>query len=212
MNRICVLIMIMLMGTVSGLAQVGPKAIFVGDIAIRAVPPMKAVTVTVKAADYLPRHGWAAGLAGLQQAYDAMLRNGYEKLARWMKEGGHPTGPSFVIFQQDPATAVPGALTCKIGYPVNERAKGKNVAKIESLPPMVAAVARYQGSFDDHPALRDSLQKWMASRGYEPSGPLMEVYLKGMRDEKDPDDLAEIRWPVRRLDESLDSGLSSSRK
>ena len=31
-----------------------------------------------------------------------MLFRGYEKLARWMKNGGNPTGPTFIVYDQDP--------------------------------------------------------------------------------------------------------------
>jgi effector-binding domain-containing protein len=172
----------------------------VGDMVIRAVPPLTAAMVSVKAEDYVPKHGWAFGDSGAQQAVAAMLTNGYDKLARWMKEGGQPTGPSFVIFNEDPAITKPKNLTCRIGYPVASKAKGWHEVKIERLPATVAAVVRYQGGQDNHAALRDSLGKWVSSRGYAPAGPFMEIYLNSTRlSPVSADDVAEIRLPVRKI-------------
>ncbi|HEY3293841.1 MAG TPA: GyrI-like domain-containing protein [bacterium] len=191
-------VILLFMGVAQAEEQVRPSSI--GEMVIRAVPPLTAATVTVRAADYVPKHGWAAGASGVRQAVEIMLTNGYEKLARWMKEGGRPAGPSFVVFNEDPQTTPPQNMTCKIGYPVAENAGGKNLVTIERLPATTSAVVRHQGSLDDRAALRDSLGKWIFSRGYAPAGPFMEVYVNGTRAKPVPsDDVAEIRWPVRRM-------------
>lgn len=186
--------------------QVRPAVM--GEMIIHAIPSLTAVTVTVKAEDYTPKYGWARGDSGTRQAVNTMLINGYEKLARWMKEGGHPSGPSFVIFNPNPTSAKPQSLRCKIGYPVSKEEDGKAVAVIEVLPSTVAAVARCQGYGLDRAALLDSLGKWICSRGYAPSGPVMEIYLNGTRfNPAASDDVAEIRWPVRRMASAPNSNL-----
>ena len=170
------------------------------QMAIKALPPLLAATVTVKAADFTPVHGWMRGDSGTQQAIEAMLINGYDELAQWMKNGGRTIGPSFVIFNEDPATTPPQQLTCKVGYAVAEGAKGRHIVRIEKLPAMTAAVMRFQGQLGERAALRDTLSNWILARGYAPAGPLMEIYLNGHHRAATPmTDLAEIRWPVRRL-------------
>jgi effector-binding domain-containing protein len=200
MKRLFVLtiLSVLCLGTAQAEDQV--RATVVGSMFIRPVPSLTAATVNVRAADYTPKHGWAAGKFGVKQALEAMLINGYEKLARWMKEGGRPAGQSFVIYNQNPASAAPQSLTCKIGYPVSGEARGRHIAAIETLSATTAAVVKCQGSREDRAALRDSLEKWIYSRGYEPTGPLMEIYMNGTRfNGGEANDVAEIRWPVRRV-------------
>jgi hypothetical protein len=210
MRYACLMMAIIILFMASAEAQDSLKVKVVGDMTVRAVPAMTVATVKVKAADFVPVHGWAKGEAGIQQAYEVMLTNGYEKLARWIKEGGHPTGPSFVIFHEDPATARPNDLTCTLGYPVAESAKGLHRAKIERLSPGVAATVRYQGGLGNSLALRDSLQSWIWANGYAPAGSLMTVCLRGSRAAKGSSDMEEIRWPVRKMVVS-ETGLAQER-
>jgi len=198
MKWLWVLVTVAIM-VIAGRAQDQVRPNSMGEMVIRAVPPVTAATVLVKASDYAPNHGWEPGERGVEQATDAMLINGYDKLARWMKEGGRPAGPSFVIFNEDPATTEPQNLTCKIGYPVAEKETGRHLVTIEHMPAMTAAVVEHQGSPADRAAARDSLGKWIQSRGYAPAGPFMEIYLNGSHGNRsESDNRAEIRWPVRR--------------
>lgn len=174
----------------------------IGDIAIRQFPAMTAATVIEEAKTYLPDHNaLAASGETVATARERMLFRGYEKLARWMKNGGNPTGPTFIVYYQDPRVASPEALRFKIGYPAPPHAKGRDSVKIEELPAMTAAVARFTGPFRGSAAIWDSLATWMSSHGYAPAGPLMEIYLRGMYDSADPtNNFAEVRWPVRPID------------
>ena len=200
MMRLCVVAIVLSLFVVTAHAEEQVRSTGVVDMKIRVLPPVTAATVSVKASDYTPRHGWLAGDSGRQQAIETMLMNGYDKLALWMKEGGRPAGPSFVIFDQDPASTAPNSLTCKIGYPVHPSAKARHIATIERLPSVTAAVIQWNGHLDDQPAMCDTLSRWISSRGYVPSGPIMEVYLNGERRNPSPaSDMTEIRWPVRRV-------------
>jgi effector-binding domain-containing protein len=208
MKSLFVLLLVIMLCISGAQAQDHVRPTIVGDMIIRAVPPLTAATVSVKALDYTPKHGWEPGNRGVRHALETMLRNGYDKLARWMKEGGHPVGPSFVIFNQDPAKARPQSLSCKLGYPVSADANGRRIATIEVLPSTVSAVVRFKGTREDQVAVLDTLGRWIAAHGYSPAGPVMEIYLEGIgSDRTDADDLAEIRWPVRRTAPNADLSL-----
>jgi effector-binding domain-containing protein len=180
----------------------GAPVTLVGDITIREFPAMTAATVLEEARTYL-REGSRAQIGASREATarERMLFRGYEKLARWMKNGGIPTGPTFILYEQDPRSVPTAQLRFKIGYPAMQHAKGRDSVKIEELPAMTAAVARFAGPFRESGAIWDSLAHWMTVHGYEPAGPLMEVYLRGMYNSQQPaDNFAEVRWPVRLID------------
>jgi effector-binding domain-containing protein len=184
-------------GTRSGDAPDSAPTSIIGDIAVKSLPSMTAVVVRESAAKYLTRHSSSYADAETV-AREKMLTEGYEKLAAWMKNGGVPAGPSFIIYNRDPATTPARELSCQIGYPVLPKSKGYKEAKIQQIPAMTAAVLQYRGRFRDNEGIWDSLRTWIPGHGFESDGLVMEVYLKGMRDNPHPaENLAEIRWQIR---------------
>ncbi len=177
----------------------------IGEITIREFPAMIAATVMEEAKTYLAEGSSpTASSKNALTARERMLFRGYEKLARWMKNGGNPTGPTFIVYYEDPRTVLTEQLRFKIGYPAPQNAKGRDSVKIEEFPATTAAVARFAGRFRDSGIIWDSLATWMTVHGYEPAGPLMEVYLRGMYDNSDPiNNFAEVRWPVRLINSPI---------
>lgn len=183
------------------LKPMAAKSRMAGEITVKTVAAMTAATVMEKAADYVPKDGYTAGMDGAMQAWSAMLPDGYNKLGAWMKAGGKPIGPSFAIYFEDPSKTAAKDLTCKVGFPTTKDAKGTDAVKIEELPETQAAVTHYTGPYDGMGETYNALMKWIPDHGYEIAGPPTEVYLKSEHDKvKSADYLTEIHFPVKKAE------------
>jgi effector-binding domain-containing protein len=177
------------------------KTTIAGEITVKTLPAITAVTVMEKATDYAPKEGYKAGMEGAGEAYNAMMKQGMNKLMAWMKTGGKPLGPCFAFYYQDPEKSPAKDLTCKIGFPTAEDAKGSDPVKIEKLPVTTNAVLTYKGPYEGSAEPWIAISKWIPEHGYEIVGAPSEVYLKGPGDNVKPDEyITEIHYPVKKIE------------
>jgi effector-binding domain-containing protein len=178
------------------------SAKLVGEPAAKEFPAVKAVVAFVKAADYAPEGGYTKDEAGVGKAYEAMMKNGFDKLMKWCHATGTwPAGPSFALFFEDPSMTEPGKLTAKVAFPVAADAKAAEGVTLEEIPAMTAVMLQYQGPYEGSNNAWTAVMEWTAKNGYESAGPPMEVYLKGPMEVKDSKEfLTEIRVPVKKAE------------
>jgi effector-binding domain-containing protein len=174
----------------------------VGEPAVKEFPAMKAVVAFVKAADYTPEGGYTKDEAGMDKAYEAMMKDGFDKLMKWCHATGMwPAGPGFALFFEDPTMTEPGKLTAKVAFPAGADAKAAEGVTPEEIPAMTAVMLQYQGPYEEGNNAWTAVMGWTAKNGYEMAGPPMEVYLKGPMDVKDAKEyLTEIRLPVKKVE------------
>ncbi|HEY3293842.1 MAG TPA: GyrI-like domain-containing protein [bacterium] len=177
------------------------KTAMVGEISVKTIPAMTAVTVMEKATDHAPKDGYKTGMEGAEQAWKVMMPDAYGKLGAWMAAGGKPTGPSFGIYFEDPTKVAAKDLTCKVGFPTTKDAKVTDAVKLEEFPEMQAAVVQFAGPYEGSMDVYGALMKWIPEHGYQFAGPPMEIYLKSEHDKVKPEEyLTEVRFPVTKAD------------
>ena len=172
-----------------------------GGPAVADFPAMKAATVMVKAADYVPEGGYPKGMEGVDKAYGLMMEKGYGKLGKWMGESKvKPAGPSFSIFYEDPSVTEAAKLTAKLGFPVSGEVKGGDGIVIEEIPAMPLAVSQtYEGPYEGAKYAWDAVLKYIPEHHFEMAGPGMEIYHTGPGDSQNPAEyVTEIRVPVKK--------------
>ena len=167
---------------------------------VKEFTAMKAAIALEKAAAYAPKEGYAKDQAGISLAYSSMAKDGFDKLMKWCHATSTwPSGPGFMVCNEDPSVTETAKLTTKIGFPVKGDAKGDSIVTIEEVPAMTAAMLQYQGPYEDANNAWTTIMNWMKTNNCEPAGPPLEVYLKGPMDVKDPKEyLTEIRFPVKK--------------
>lgn len=176
------------------------KGEIVGQIALKAIPPMTVATVTEKAADYIPEGGYKAGMEGASQAWERINAKGFEKLGAWMAAGGKPTGPAITVYFNDPEKEPAQNFVCKMAFPTSDKNAAAPVI-IEQWPEMSVVSCTYKGPYEGSGEAWLACDKWLKDNSYETAGAPMEVYLAGPADKVPPSEfLTEIRMPVKKIE------------
>ena len=174
-----------------------------GGPAVADFPAVKAATLMVKAADYVPEGGYPAGSAGIDMAYGKMMENGFGKFGKWLGEAKvQPTGAPFAIYYENPQETEAAKLTAKLAFPVGGDVTGTDEIKIEDVPAMPMAVSlTYEGPYEGGMPAWDAVMKYIPEHGFEMAGPPAEVFHKGPGQAQNPQEfVTEIRWPVKKAE------------
>ncbi len=213
MKRLSVIALLIICSAGVGFAATGAKrsaakatqsgaarAQMLGHIQVMRFPSEAVAVVEERASDYTPPSGYRPGMAGIGEAYSAMVGDAFTKINTWFISGGKPTGRPFAVLPVDPTSTTPSNLACKVGVPTVANVRGKGAVKIEKMPAMrYAAVARFRGPYDGSMNVWNALGKWVPEHGYKPAGPPVEVYIVGPGDKVPPGEyVTEIRVPLQR--------------
>ena len=103
----------------------------------------------------------------------------FEKLYGWAKEnhirpGFYPLG----IYNHNPDVTPPEKLTSEIAIPIYGRGKPEAGLKLKELPAMKVATISHKGPSSEYHNTYQKLNKWIEEKGYEWSGPSIEVYTR----------------------------------
>lgn len=115
-----------------------------------------------------------------QGPYDKIPWSTYiERLYGWAKSqkvmpGFYPMG----IFKDQPNAVPAGKLRCEVAITFKGDADEKDGIKIRSLPEMKVAAFSFKGPGAGYSKAYKDLGTWISEKGYEPSGPAIEIYSK----------------------------------
>jgi AraC family transcriptional regulator len=103
----------------------------------------------------------------------------FEKLYGWAREnhvrpGVYPLG----IYQDRPDDIPASELRSEIAIPVYGTAKPDADIKIKDIPAMKVAAISHKGPSTEYTNTYRKLNEWIAEKGYEWSGPAIEVYTR----------------------------------
>ena len=103
----------------------------------------------------------------------------FEKLYGWAREnhvrpGFYPLG----IYHDSPDEISASKLKSEIAIPIYGAAKPEADIKIKDIPAMTVAAISHKGPSTEYPNTYRKLREWIAERGYEWSGPSIEVYTR----------------------------------
>jgi AraC family transcriptional regulator len=102
-----------------------------------------------------------------------------ERLYGWVKDqkvmpGFYPMG----IYYDKPDTVPAERLRSDIAITFKGKANEKEGIKICTLPEMKVAAVSFKGPGTEFKTVYANLGKWIDEKGYEPSGPPIEIYSK----------------------------------
>lgn len=124
----------------------------------------------------------AANLAYIehQGMFDRIPWDSYiERLYGWAKEqkvmpGFYPMG----IYLDNPEITSPEKCRSEVGITFKGNAKEQSGIKIKSMPEMKVAVISHKGPGTEFKNTYARLREWIDQKGYEGSGPCIEIYSK----------------------------------
>jgi AraC family transcriptional regulator len=124
----------------------------------------------------------AASLAYIEYmgSYDTVPWEDYiKRLYGWAKEqkvmpGFYPMG----IYLDDPSKTPPETRRSEIGITFKGRAKEQAGVKTRKMPAMKVATISHKGPGDEFKNTYAKLSEWIERKGYQISGPPIEVYSK----------------------------------
>ncbi len=112
--------------------------------------------------------------------YDEIpFQKDFEKLYGWAKEnhirpGFYPLG----IYLDRPTEVPSTKLRSEIAIPIFGNAKAEADVNIKELPAMKVAAISHNGPSTEFPNTYRKLNEWIAEKGYEWSGPAIEIYTR----------------------------------
>jgi effector-binding domain-containing protein len=145
----------------------------------RSVPPLGTVAPTPIEANWKER---------LEQPYVFLERRGdYRNLAeamdRLVSEARalvlEAVGPPFALFLDDPGKTPLSELRARVCIPVDGRPARLGQLRYEILPRSMVVYARVQGTHADVARAYPALFAYLRQLGWQPGGPIREVYLSG---------------------------------
>ncbi len=103
----------------------------------------------------------------------------FEKLYGWAKEnhirpGFYPLG----IYHDRPDVVPSANLRSEIAIPIFGSAKPEADIDIKEIPAMKVAAISHKGPSSEFPSTYRKLNEWIAEKGYEWSGPAIEIYTR----------------------------------
>jgi len=99
-----------------------------------------------------------------------------------------PLGPLFGVYYASPKDKKPEERTWEVGFPIAAQANPLKPLEKKSWNHTTVAVAMHVGPYAKTGETIDKILGWLASHGYEATGPVMERYLNmdpsGVKEEK----------------------------
>ena len=92
-------------------------------------------------------------------------------------EGIETTGDLGGAFYDDPAVTRPEETRYEIRIPVASGTIVPAPYEVQVTPPMTTAAVLLIGDYEGIATLYPDIYEWIGNNGYEPAGPLMEIYL-----------------------------------
>lgn len=113
------------------------------------------------------------------QQMGTVLGESYGAIAQYLGELGEcPAGPPFAAYYNEDMQD----LDVEIGFPVARELPGRGDIQPSEIPGGRVATCLYTGPFTGIGQAYETLARWMAEHGHEPTGVAYEVYLS------DPDE------------------------
>ena len=101
------------------------------------------------------------------------------------EQGASIAGPAFARYFSIPSTT----FDLEAGFPTDVPIKGEGDVVADWLPAGRAARAVHFGPYDRLPETWDHLHSWIKEHGYQPTGPIWEVYVTMPTPGADPADM-----------------------
>ena len=161
-------------------------------------------TLPARSVGYIVMHG----------PYDQMPR-GFAKVYGWIGALGlEPAGMPMAVYLTDPSKTPEFEATWELWAPFEGDApesgpneKGLGVKNIEET---TVASTTHKGPYESMRPTYTALQRWIADRSYEPSGPAAEVYISDPNEVPPEETLTEILIPVKKVSRAASSGAGGS--
>ncbi len=146
-------------------------------------------TVTLKRVGPQPIASIRASIARYSDAVEP-----FEELGRHARHDGAAAGPPAAMWHTCGEGGRP--IDCEAYLPLRERRAGNRRVRIYELPPMILASVVHRGDSTACAGAYATARSWIASQGYEISGPTRELYWRGGLDGDRASDLTEIQYPI----------------
>jgi effector-binding domain-containing protein len=124
-----------------------------------------------------------------------------EEVSRSLKEKNVKiAGPAMALFYGDPKSFDPQKAHYEVCFPISGKIKGAGEIKTKELEKGSFATITHSGPIGKLAETYGAILKWIEENGYPISGPIREIYPKGIPKTGDsPQDwLIEIHIPVRK--------------
>lgn len=113
-------------------------------------------------------------------------------------QGLSPDGPPFCLFFDDPGRVRAEDLRARVCVPLRGVRSLRSPLRLELLPSQTVAYAYASGPYPEVPRAYPKVFEYLAGMGWEPAGPVREIYLVAPGPRPDPSQLlTEIQVPVR---------------
>src|SRR6185503_14916175 len=87
------------------------------------------------------------------------------------------SGPPFALFYDDPSRTPVDRLRARVCLPVRAGANAASGLQADLLPRALVAYTEVRGAYPELPRVYPALFGFLRDHGWEPSGPLREIYL-----------------------------------
>ena len=112
------------------------------------------------------------------------------------QEGIETSGPPMGIYLSDPAKVAPEELKYEVMAPVAKEVEVDSPYIFKTLPTQEVAYTIHKGSYETLMNTYNSLKSFISEKGYEITGPPLEIYLTRMGATTGEEPLTEIQFPV----------------
>jgi AraC family transcriptional regulator len=100
------------------------------------------------------------------------------------------------LYYDDPATVPAESLRCEVGIQVEEGFVPDSGYMVKDIPAHKVVYAIMKGPYDKIALEYPNVMKWMEEKGYEMTGPIIEIYLEGGPDVPPEQLVTEVRFPI----------------
>lgn len=146
--------------------------------------------VTLKRVGSFPIASIRTSIARYSDAVDL-----FQELTRYTKEIGAPPGPPAAIWHTCGESG--RTIDCEAYVPLQRPITANRRVRAYELPAAIIASVVHHGDSATCIASYATARSWIASHGFEVSGPKRELYWRGGLDQDRSSDITEIQFPIR---------------
>lgn len=122
------------------------------------------------------------------------LGRAYQGIAEYLNENGEqPAGAPFTAYYNMDMEN----LDVEIGFPVSKALEGKGEIKASQIPSGKQVSCMHHGPYEASVAAYDAMSKWIAEKGYVPTGVAYEFYFNSPVEVPESKLLTKIVFPLK---------------